>query len=300
MTLVNEDRKGTAYAVTVDARDVQRHRHLGRGPGAHHPGARRLGDRAVRADPARARRAAARRCRAGCCGGPATPRPPSTWPGSPGCTPAGALCEMVNDDGSMMRAPRVPGVRRRARPDDDLDRRPDRLPAPSRAAGRAGRRGTALPTEYGEFTARRLPPAVDGTEHVALVHGDIGDGEDVLVRVHSECLTGDVFGSLRCDCGPQLQAALRRRRRGGPRRRALHARARGPRHRAGAQAAGLPAAGRRRRHRRRQPRARPARRRPRLRHRRADPRPTSGVRSHAAADQQPGQARRASRATGWP
>ena len=71
------------------------------------------------------------------------------------------------------------------------------------------------------------------------------------MRVHSECLTGDVFGSLRCDCGPQLEAALRRGRRRGPRRRALPARARGPRHRPGAQAAGLPAAGRRRRHRRR-------------------------------------------------
>jgi 3,4-dihydroxy 2-butanone 4-phosphate synthase/GTP cyclohydrolase II len=51
---------------------------------------------------------------------------------------------------------------------------------------------------------------VDGSDHVALVYGDLGDGEDVLVRVHSECLTGDVFGSLRCDCGPQLHAAMRR------------------------------------------------------------------------------------------
>ena len=69
--------------------------------------------------------------------------------------------------------------------------------------------------------------------------GDIGDGEDVLVRVHSECLTGDVFGSRRCDCGPQLDAALRGGRRRGPRRRALRARPRGPRHRPDAQAAGL-------------------------------------------------------------
>ena len=144
---------------------------------------------------------------------------------------------------------------------------------------------------------RRSPPSAtaaryDDREHVALVYGDIGDGEDVLVRVHSECLTGDVFGSLRCDCGPQLHAALAAVAAGGPRRRALHARARGPRHRPAAQAAGLPAAGPGRGHRRRQPRPRPARRRPRLRHRRADPRRPRHAHD-AAADQQPGQARRA-------
>ena len=87
--------------------------------------------------------------------------------------------------------------------------------------------------------------------------------EPVLTRVHSECLTGDVFGSHRCDCGPQLDEALERDRRGGPRRGGLPARPRGPGHRPGRQAAGLPAPGRRPRHRRRQPRPRPARRRPR-------------------------------------
>ena len=69
----------------------------------------------------------------------------------------------------------------------------------------------------------------DDREHVAFVFGDIGDGQDVLVRVHSECLTGDVFGSLRCDCGPQLDAALATGRARGPRRRALRPRPRGPR-----------------------------------------------------------------------
>ena len=69
---------------------------------------------------------------------------------------------------------------------------------------------TRLPTAHGTFTAYGYRSTVDGVEHVALVHGEIGDGEDVLVRVHSECLTGDVFGSLRCDCGPQLDAALER------------------------------------------------------------------------------------------
>ena len=62
-----------------------------------------------------------------------------------------------------------------------------------------------IPTPHGEFRAVGYRSLIDGAEHVALVHGDIGDGDDVLVRVHSECLTGDVFGSLRCDCGPQLE-----------------------------------------------------------------------------------------------
>jgi 3,4-dihydroxy 2-butanone 4-phosphate synthase / GTP cyclohydrolase II len=65
-----------------------------------------------------------------------------------------------------------------------------------------------IPTNYGDFRAVGFQSRVDGIEHVALVRGDIGNGEDVLVRVHSECLTGDVFGSRRCDCGPQLDAAL--------------------------------------------------------------------------------------------
>ena len=203
-------------------------------------------------------------------------------------------CELVNDDGSMMRAPAVPRVRRRARPGDDLDRRPDRATggAPSRSVERVAETGAARPrTASSARSATAAASTASSTSRWSC--GDIGDGEDVLVRVHSECLTGDVFGSLRCDCGPQLQAALARGRRGGPRRRALHARPRGPRHRAGAQAAGLPAAGRRPRHRRRQPRARPAGRRARLRHRRADPAPTSGVAVDAAAHQQPGQAGRA-------
>ena len=126
-------------------------------------------------------------------------------------------------------------------------------------------------------TARTL----DGVEHVALVHGDIGDGEDVLVRVHSECLTGDVFGSRRCDCGPQLDAALRRVAAEGRGvvlyMRGHEGRGIGLLHKLQAYAA----AGRRRRHRRRQPRAGPARRRARLRHRRADPRRPR--RAHACA-----------------
>lgn len=67
-----------------------------------------------------------------------------------------------------------------------------------------------LPTSFGEFTAYGYRSTVDGVEHVALVHGDLGDGDDILVRVHSECLTGDIFQSQRCDCGPQLHAAMAR------------------------------------------------------------------------------------------
>jgi 3,4-dihydroxy 2-butanone 4-phosphate synthase/GTP cyclohydrolase II len=67
----------------------------------------------------------------------------------------------------------------------------------------------SLPTEFGDFVANAYRSKIDNSEHLALVAGEIGDGEDVLVRVHSECETGDIFGSLRCDCGPQLQAALK-------------------------------------------------------------------------------------------
>lgn len=67
-----------------------------------------------------------------------------------------------------------------------------------------------LPTTYGDFKAYAYKSLIDGFSHIALVKGDIGDGENVLVRVHSECLTGDVLGSLRCDCGEQLHAALKK------------------------------------------------------------------------------------------
>ena len=82
---------------------------------------------------------------------------------------------------------------------------PDRLPNGQVRAVAAAR----IPTKYGEFRAVGYRSVIDGTDHIALIRGEIGDGEDVLVRAHSECLTGDVFGSLRCDCGTQLDAALR-------------------------------------------------------------------------------------------
>ena len=67
-----------------------------------------------------------------------------------------------------------------------------------------------LPTEYGEFDIVAYEDSVDRQTHIALVHGDLGSGENVLVRIHSSCVTGDIFHSARCDCGPQLDTAMRR------------------------------------------------------------------------------------------
>ncbi|MGZ4619787.1 MAG: bifunctional 3,4-dihydroxy-2-butanone-4-phosphate synthase/GTP cyclohydrolase II [Frankiaceae bacterium] len=124
-----------------------------------------------------------------------------------GLRPAGVVCEIVNDDGSMARLPELAEFARR----HDLAmisiadlvqfRRRRRKQIEAVAEAR-------IPTAHGEFRAVGYRSLVGGTDHVALVMGEIGDGEAVLVRVHSECLTGDVFGSLRCDCGPQLDAAL--------------------------------------------------------------------------------------------
>ena len=126
-----------------------------------------------------------------------------------GLEPAGVVCEIMNDDGTMARVPDLDPVLRAARAEDDHRRRPGRVPPPHREA----RERTAqlrLPTEYGEFTAIAYRETLSGRPHLALVRGE-GDGaDDVLVRVHSECLTGDVFHSLRCDCGEQLDLALHR------------------------------------------------------------------------------------------
>ncbi|MEV3936718.1 bifunctional 3,4-dihydroxy-2-butanone-4-phosphate synthase/GTP cyclohydrolase II [Glycomyces sp. NPDC049804] len=125
-----------------------------------------------------------------------------------GKQPVAAISEMVNDDGSMMRLPEL-----RAFADQHglvLITVADLAEWRQRNEVHVKRLAEArLPLESGQFTAIGYRAVFDGNEHVALVKGDIGDGEDVLVRVHSECLTGDAFGSLRCDCGPQLQAALR-------------------------------------------------------------------------------------------
>ncbi|MET9763652.1 bifunctional 3,4-dihydroxy-2-butanone-4-phosphate synthase/GTP cyclohydrolase II [Streptomyces sp. NPDC006372] len=126
-----------------------------------------------------------------------------------GLRPAGAIVEIAGEDGQMLRLPElIPFARKHGLTiisiEDLIAYRRGSEPTVRREAR------TQLPTAHGTFTAYGYRSTVDGVEHVALVHGEIGDGDDVLVRVHSECLTGDVFGSARCDCGPQLDASLAR------------------------------------------------------------------------------------------
>ncbi|MEW1697120.1 bifunctional 3,4-dihydroxy-2-butanone-4-phosphate synthase/GTP cyclohydrolase II [Streptomyces sp. NPDC093249] len=126
-----------------------------------------------------------------------------------GLRPAGAIVEIAGEDGVMLRLPElVPFARKHGLTIISIED----LIAYRRSAEPTVRREAevSLPTAHGDFTAYGYRSTVDGVEHVALVHGEIGDGEDVLVRLHSECLTGDVFHSLRCDCGPQLHASLDR------------------------------------------------------------------------------------------
>ncbi len=124
-----------------------------------------------------------------------------------GCTPAGVICEIMNDDGSMARLPDLKqycathGLKMLTIADlIAYRRRNDRLV--ERVVE------TTLPTTFGDFTVVGYRSLIDDKHHVALVKGEVDGAEDVIVRVHSECLTGDVFHSLRCDCGDQLSAAL--------------------------------------------------------------------------------------------
>jgi 3,4-dihydroxy 2-butanone 4-phosphate synthase/GTP cyclohydrolase II len=126
-----------------------------------------------------------------------------------GLTPAGVICEIMNDDGTMARVPQLAKfAKKHGLPMitiADLIRyrmRNERLVKRIAAA--------KLPTDYGEFQVYAYENGIDGETHVALVRGEIGDGTNVMVRVHSKCLTGDVFHSMRCDCGAQLEAAMER------------------------------------------------------------------------------------------
>ncbi|MGH2673605.1 MAG: bifunctional 3,4-dihydroxy-2-butanone-4-phosphate synthase/GTP cyclohydrolase II [Actinomycetota bacterium] len=126
-----------------------------------------------------------------------------------GLYPAGVLCEVLHPDGTMARLPELVRVAREhglkmISIADLIEYRHRREHLVKRTAE------ARIPTEHGEFTAFTYESLVDGNVHVAFVLGDVGDGERILVRVHSECLTCDVFGSLRCDCGDQLQAAVER------------------------------------------------------------------------------------------
>ncbi len=125
-----------------------------------------------------------------------------------GCRPMGVICEIMSDDGSMARLPELQRFARRhklkicsiealikfRRQRDHLVERLETV---------------QLPTEYGLFQLHLYQSRLDGQHHLALVMGEVADGREVLVRVHSECLTGDVFGSRRCDCGSQLHQAMR-------------------------------------------------------------------------------------------
>src|SRR6476660_1400365 len=148
--------------------------------------------------------------RVACCAVPVTPRPPSTWPGWPACSP-------------RARSARSSARRTKAQTDElrvfadehgvALISIADLIEWRRKHEKHIERIAEArIPTRHGEFRAVGYTSIYEDVEHVALVRGDIagphGDGHDVLVRVHSECLTGDVFGSRRCDCGPQLDAAL--------------------------------------------------------------------------------------------
>jgi 3,4-dihydroxy 2-butanone 4-phosphate synthase/GTP cyclohydrolase II len=126
-----------------------------------------------------------------------------------GLNPAGVVCEIMKEDGTMARVPDLTafceqhGIKLLTIADLIEYRR-----GTEKLVERVAQ--VRLPTGYGEFTAVAYRETLTGKPHVALVKGDVDGGEDVLVRVHSECLTGDVFHSLRCDCGDQLELALRR------------------------------------------------------------------------------------------
>jgi len=126
-----------------------------------------------------------------------------------GLQPAGVICEIMNDDGTMARLPQLEEMSERHGLKIVTIR--DLIAYRCRHESLVTRVAEAkLPTRYGEFLAIAYRSSVDTNEHVALVKGDIVNGNPVLVRVHSECLTGDVFGSRRCDCGEQVSLAMQR------------------------------------------------------------------------------------------
>ncbi|QDS37918.1 bifunctional 3,4-dihydroxy-2-butanone-4-phosphate synthase/GTP cyclohydrolase II [Brevibacillus brevis] len=124
-----------------------------------------------------------------------------------GGKPAGVICEIMNEDGSMARLPQLIEIARRF--NLKLITIADLIAYRMRTESMVKREiEVQLPTAYGDFRMAAYTNELDGKEHVVLIKGEIGPDESILVRVHSECLTGDIFGSHRCDCGPQLHAAL--------------------------------------------------------------------------------------------
>ena len=125
-----------------------------------------------------------------------------------GLKECGLCCEIMREDGTMMRTPELIGLAEQwnlkfitIRDLQEYRKRHDKLVEQVACAN--------FPTRYGDFQIYGYINKLNGEHHVALVKGDIGDGQDLLCRVHSECLTGDAFGSARCDCGQQLSAAMK-------------------------------------------------------------------------------------------
>ena len=124
-----------------------------------------------------------------------------------GCRPIGVLCEILNDDGTMARLPQLLKFAKRHKLKIctiaaliEHRRTREKLVEPLEVV--------KMPTDYGDFDLHLYRSKLDGQHHLALVRGKVAGKKNVLVRVHSECLTGDVFGSRRCDCGPQLHSAM--------------------------------------------------------------------------------------------
>ncbi|MEY4199112.1 MAG: hypothetical protein RLZZ265_852 [Verrucomicrobiota bacterium] len=125
-----------------------------------------------------------------------------------GCRPVGVICEIMSDDGTMARLPELRKFARKHKLRicsiaDLISHRRSREKLVEHVEV------VKMPTDYGDFDLHLYVSRTDGQNHLALVKGDVREQSDVLVRVHSECLTGDVFGSRRCDCGPQLHQAMR-------------------------------------------------------------------------------------------
>jgi 3,4-dihydroxy 2-butanone 4-phosphate synthase/GTP cyclohydrolase II len=125
-----------------------------------------------------------------------------------GCRPCGVICEIMNDDGTMARLPELKKFAKKFRLKicsiaELIQFRRTREKLVDKIVA------VKLPTDYGDFDLHLYQSKTDGQHHLALVRGDVAGQKNVLVRVHSECLTGDVFGSRRCDCGPQLHQAMR-------------------------------------------------------------------------------------------
>jgi 3,4-dihydroxy 2-butanone 4-phosphate synthase/GTP cyclohydrolase II len=125
-----------------------------------------------------------------------------------GCRPIAVICEIMNDDGTMARLPQLLKLAKKHKLKIcttasliEFRRSREKLVEPIETV--------KMPTDYGDFNLHLYRSKLDGENHIALVRGDVAGQKNVLVRVHSECLTGDVFGSRRCDCGPQLHSAMR-------------------------------------------------------------------------------------------